>query len=78
LLITLTFIGSMQDFYTIYLLTMGGPGKSTYVPALELFFNVSKFGNYGYASAMGIVLMIFTLVPVLIGQAISRRKEGLE
>lgn len=78
LLITLTFIGSMQDFYTIYLLTMGGPGKSTYVPALELFFNVSKFGNYGYASAMGIVLMVCTLVPVLIGQAISRRKEGLE
>lgn len=78
LLITLTFIGSMQDFYTIYLLTMGGPGKSTYVPALELFFNVSKFGNYGYASAMGIVLMVCTLVPVLLGQAISRRKEGLE
>lgn len=77
LLITLTFIGSMQDFYTIYLLTMGGPGKSTYVPALELFFNVSKFGNYGYASAMGIVLMICTLVPVLIGQAVSKRKEGI-
>ena len=77
LLVTLTFIGSMQDFYTIYLLTMGGPGKSTYVPALELFFNVSKFGNYGYASAMGIVLMICTLVPVLIGQAVSKRKEGI-
>ena len=77
LLITLTFIGAMQDFYTIYLLTSGGPGTSTYVPALELFYNVSQFGNYGYASAMGIVLMVCTLVPVLIGQAISKRKEGL-
>ena len=77
LLITLTFIGSMQDFYTIYLLTMGGPGKSTYVPALELFFNVSKFGNYGYASAMGIVLMVCTLVPVLLSQVISKRKGDL-
>jgi len=78
LLITLTFIGSMQDFYTIYLLTSGGPGTSTYVPALELFLNVSNFGNYGYASAMGIVLMICTLVPVLLGQVISKRREGLE
>ncbi len=78
LLITLTFIGSMQDFYTIYLLTSGGPGTSTYVPALELFLNVSNFRNYGYASAMGIVLMVCTLVPVLIGQGISKRREGLE
>jgi len=78
LLITLTFIGSMQDFYTIYLLTSGGPGTSTYVPALELFLNVQNFRNYGYASAMGIVLMVCTLVPVLIGQGISKRREGLE
>ncbi len=78
LLITLTFIGSMQDFYTIYLLTSGGPGTSTYVPALELFLNVSNFRNYGYASAMGIVLMVCTLVPVLIGQGISKRRGGLE
>ena len=77
LLITLTFIGSMQDFYTIFLLTSGGPGTSTYVPALELFFNVSKFGNYGYASAMGIVLMVCTLVPVLLSQVISKRKGDL-
>ena len=77
LLITLTFIGSMQDFYTIFLLTSGGPGTSTYVPALELFFHVSKFGNYGYASAMGIVLMVCTLVPVLLSQVISKRKGDL-
>lgn len=74
LLVMLSFIGSMQDFYTIFILTSGGPGTSTYVPALELYMNVSQFGNYGYASAMGIVLMICTLVPVLISQTISRRK----
>ena len=50
----------------IYILTGGGPGTSTYVPALELYFNVSKYGRYAYASAMGIVLMLFTLVVTLI------------
>lgn len=62
----LTFIGGMQDYGTIYILTGGGPGTSTYVPALELYFNVQKYGRYGYASAMGIILMLFTLIVTLI------------
>ena len=66
LMAMLTFIGGMQDYGMIYILTGGGPGTSTYVPALELYFNVSKYGRYAYASAMGIVLMIFTLVVTLI------------
>lgn len=75
LLIMLTFIGAMQDFYTIYVMTSGGPGTSTYVPALELYMNVSQFGNYGYASAMGILLMICTMIPVLISRYISKRRR---
>lgn len=66
LMAMLTFIGGMQDYGTIFILTGGGPGTSTYVPALELYFNVSKYGRYGYASAMGIILMVFTLVVTLI------------
>lgn len=66
LMAMLTFIGGMQDYGTIYILTGGGPGTTTYVPALELYFNVSKYGRYAYASAMGIVLMLFTLVITLI------------
>ena len=75
LLIMLTFMGSMQDFFTIYIMTSGGPGTSTYVPALELFLNVSSFGNYGYASAMGIVLMICTMIPVFVSRIIAKRRE---
>lgn len=73
LMAMLTFIGGMQDYGMIYILTGGGPGTSTYVPALELYFNVAKYGRYAYASAMGIVLMLFTLIATLIFNAV--RKE---
>ncbi|GGD84580.1 outer membrane protein assembly factor BamB family protein [Paenibacillus nasutitermitis] len=62
LLLVLTFIGTMQDFALIYLTTQGGPLDSTYVPALELYYSASKFGDYGYASAIGVVLFGVILV----------------
>ena len=54
----MTFIASVQDFGRIFITTMGGPGRSTYTPMLELYFNMSKFKDYGMASAMGIFLFI--------------------
>lgn len=75
LMTMLTFIGGMQDYGTIYILTGGGPGTSTYVPALELYFNVSKYGRYAYASAMGIVLMLFTLAATLIFNAAKKKED---
>ncbi|MBR2951156.1 MAG: ABC transporter permease subunit [Lachnospiraceae bacterium] len=75
LMVMLTFISSIQDYSTIYIMTGGGPGTSTYVPALELYLNVSQFGKYGYASAMGVVLLVFTLAILLIGNKISKKEE---
>jgi ABC-type sugar transport system permease subunit len=62
MLLLLSVIGSLQDYGGIYLLTRGGPGRSTYVPALEVFFNVSSFGEYGYASAIGLMLFVFIML----------------
>lgn len=75
LMVMLTFISAMQDYSTIYIMTSGGPGTATYVPALELYLNVSQFGKYGYASAMGIVLLIFTLAVTLIGSMLKRKED---
>lgn len=75
LMAMLTFIGGMQDYGMIYILTGGGPGTSTYVPALELYLNVSRYGRYGYASAMGIILMLFTLVITLIFNKIKGEED---
>ncbi len=75
IMITLHIIGTIQDFNGIFILTGGGPGTSTYVPALELYLNVAQFGRYGYACALGVVLFIFTMTATLISNRLTRGKE---
>ena len=62
MLIITTFIGAVQDYGGVYLLTQGGPGTATYVPGLELYYAATKFGQYGYACAMGLVMFVVILV----------------
>ncbi len=76
ILITLTLIGTMQDFNNIYIMTGGGPGTATYVPALELYLNVAQFGRYGYACALGVVLFAFTMAITLMNMRLTREKEA--
>lgn len=62
MLIILKFIGSIQNFMPIYILTGGGPGEVTYVPGLELYYHATTFGNYGYACALGISMFVFIFI----------------
>ncbi|MDR1566846.1 MAG: sugar ABC transporter permease [Treponema sp.] len=71
----LTFIGTMQDYGGIYLLTGGGPGSSTYVPGLQLYYSTASTGRYGYACALGIVLFIFTMIGTLINMKMKTHSE---
>ncbi|MEO6758335.1 MAG: PQQ-binding-like beta-propeller repeat protein [Saprospiraceae bacterium] len=61
LLAILAFIGSMQEFQSIFLTTGGGPGNVTYTPALELYYQATRFNNFGLASAMGAILFFVIL-----------------
>ncbi|MCR4727773.1 MAG: ABC transporter permease subunit [Lachnospiraceae bacterium] len=74
IMITLHIIGTIQDFNGIFILTGGGPGTATYVPALELYLNVAQFGRYGYACALGVVLFIFTMCATLISNRLTRER----
>jgi ABC-type sugar transport system permease subunit len=74
-LLILTFIGSVQDFSGIYLLTGGGPGTSTYVPGLELYFNTTQFGRFGYACALGLVLFAFTMIGTLLNMKLKTNSD---
>ncbi len=75
IMVTLTLLGTMQDFNGIYILTGGGPGTATYVPALELYLNAAQYGRYGYASALGVVLLIFTMTVTVISNRVTRERE---
>jgi raffinose/stachyose/melibiose transport system permease protein len=48
-------VGSVENFASIFVLTNGGPGTATYVPALEMYSRIGS-GDLGYASAIGVIL----------------------
>jgi ABC-type sugar transport system permease subunit len=61
LLAVLSIIGTLQDFAGILVLTGGGPGLATHVPALHMYYQAFRFGHYGYASAIGATLFLVIL-----------------
>lgn len=72
LLAVLTIIGSLQDFGSILVLTGGGPGLATHVPALHMYFQAFRFGHYGYASAIGFVLFLTILAFTIANMRFAR------
>lgn len=54
-------ISSFQVFDTIYIMTNGGPGYSTYVLNVSIYEHAFAFLNVGYASALSMVLFIIIL-----------------
>lgn len=57
----LTMIFMTQRFDLFLVMTDGGPGYSTMVPALQLFQSAFSFLEFGYASAIGVVLFVAML-----------------
>lgn len=76
LLVMLQFIGSIQDYGGVYLLTGGGPGTATYVPGLELYYNATRFGNYGYACAMGLTMFVVIMIGTYFTNRIKAENYG--
>ncbi|EFH82971.1 binding-protein-dependent transport systems inner membrane component [Ktedonobacter racemifer DSM 44963] len=56
--------GTVQGFVDIFVMTAGGPGTATYVPALQMYLNIAD-GHFGYASAIGIILFIMIVIPTV-------------
>jgi raffinose/stachyose/melibiose transport system permease protein len=76
LLATLTVIGTLQDFGSILILTAGGPGLATHVPALHMYFQAFRFGHFGYAAAIGLALFLVIFTLSALNQWWGRRTEA--
>lgn len=61
ILVFLAITGAIESFAGIFILTQGGPGYATYVPALQMYFNIG-YGELGYASTIGVLLSILSLI----------------
>lgn len=75
IMIILTLIGTVQEFGRSLWMTRGGPGWSTMVPGLNMYFALTEEFEYGYASAIGVVLFIIIFVLTLVNQRFIRGSD---
>lgn len=52
----------IKVFPAIHILTAGGPGIATQTINYYSYRQAFNYGNYGYASALGFILLIFSLI----------------
>lgn len=72
--VTLSLINSLSGFGNIFATTSGGPGYSTMIPALQMYKIAFGDGKFGYASALGVLLMLIIVILTLV----TRRAFGKE
>ncbi|MFJ3766887.1 carbohydrate ABC transporter permease [Streptomyces sp. NPDC090082] len=70
----LNLIWNFNSFALVYVLTNGGPGGRTRLPMLFAYEEAFRYGQFGYAAAMGCVMV--AAVSVLISLSLVRRLKG--
>jgi len=64
--VVISIINSFQVFDLIYVMTAGGPARSTSVLVHYLYQNAFQYFKMGYASAIGYVLFFLVFIVILI------------
>ncbi|MEW2283096.1 sugar ABC transporter permease [Streptomyces sp. NPDC047841] len=73
---SLNLIWNLNSFALVYVLTNGGPGGKTRLPMLFAYEEAFRYGQFGYAAAMGCVLV--AVVAVLLAVFLAGRLRGGE
>ncbi|WP_055701414.1 carbohydrate ABC transporter permease [Streptomyces silaceus] len=73
----LNFIWNFNSFALVYVLTQGGPGGRTRLPMLFAYEEAFRYGQFGYAAAMGCV-MVAVISVILAVYLVGRLKGGDE
>lgn len=74
-LFVLNVIWNFNSFGLVYVLTAGGPGGKTYLPALFVYHESFKYGNLGYAAALGSIITVGLVVILGIYVYLRNRNE---
>ncbi len=69
-------IAAMQEFSAPYMITGGGPMKSTYTIGMLIYDEMFRFHNVGYANAVSWAFFVLVTAIVLGLFALTRRKRG--
>lgn len=76
IMLVLQIIGTMQVFTEPFVLTGGGPANATITVMLLLYQYAFQYGNYGAASALGLMLFAVLVVFSVIYLWLTRRYQG--
>ncbi|MFD8213132.1 carbohydrate ABC transporter permease [Streptomyces sp. NPDC059697] len=72
----LNFVWNFNSFALVYVLTNGGPGGRTRLPMLFAYEEAFRYGQFGYAAAMGCVMV--AVISVLLAIRLAGRLKGDE
>ncbi len=67
--------GSLKSFDLIFAMTGGGPAHYTEVIAIYMYFNTFRYYNYGYGSAISMMIVFLSLGLITALLAVFRRVE---
>ncbi|MFD8914884.1 carbohydrate ABC transporter permease [Streptomyces sp. NPDC059575] len=73
---SLNLIWNFNAFALVYVLTGGGPGGRTRLPMLFAYEEAFRYGQFGYAAAMGCVMV--AVISVLLAVFLAGRLRGGE
>lgn len=74
--VTVTVIAALASFDIVYITTQGGPGNTTMVPGLEIYYRAFTERQVGVASALAVVLMVLVLLFVLPVQRLTKEEPA--
>ncbi|MEU6119050.1 sugar ABC transporter permease [Streptomyces sp. NPDC047117] len=74
----LNFIWNFNSFALVFVLTDGGPGGRTRLPMLFAYEEAFRYGQFGYAAAMGLamVAVIAVLLAVYLAGRLRTEEDG--
>lgn len=75
LLVVMAMLGTIQGFMGQMILTDGGPGNATLVPALHLIHHAFKYRNLGYGAAIAVLLFLIMLTLTFINMRYIKTSE---
>lgn len=78
LILVLSVIAGVQTYEGLFILTRGGPGFTTTVPALWMYYNAFSFQRMGYACAIGVSLFVVVMALTVLNMRYVRSTEELE
>jgi multiple sugar transport system permease protein len=69
----MTIIGALKIFSNVYMLTGGGPARSTQLIVLYIYLKAFKEYQFAYAAAIAVIFFIMILCLTLVQWSLRRR-----